>query len=560
MKARPFFSWTVALLGSAAIALLAFAAFADDSDPVLPTFKDVTEEAGIKFTHSMGDATLHNIVQGTGSGCMFLDYDGDGWLDIYVLNGRYHPDVNDPTTGRSLRKKLFNGNRLYHNNHDGTFTDVTEKAGVGGGDCYSIACSAADYDGDGHLDILVLGYDSQILYHNKGNGTFEDVTKKAGLVDSRWGVSGVWFDYDGDGLLDLYVAHYLEYDKGRFKNVFAGDVYPGPLSYNGTCGALYRNNGNGTFTETTREAGLLKPGCRAMSATAADFRNCGRLDLFITNDAMANTYFRNEGKGKFTDYSLLSGTAYGEGGQGVSNMGPAVGDLDRDGRLDIFVPNLSYGTLFMNKGIMFADRAEASGLGQIVGQYAGWGPCLIDYDNDGYLDVFLATGDAHHLHPMEPVLARNTGDGHFVDVSRKSGPYFNKKYVARGAAYGDFMNDGQVGLLVMTLDGTPHLLRNLGGTKNHWLTVVPKLANGKSDAIGARVTVKAKVNGKSLVQIHDVIPVVGYLSQSDPRPHFGLGQATQADSVEVRWPDGMVTKLTDVKADQFLKVVQEKRK
>jgi hypothetical protein len=537
-------------------ALLTLAAPPDTPD--LPTFEDITQKAGISFVHSFGDGKLDNIVEGTGSGCMFLDYDGDGLLDIYVLNGRYHPEVSDPDTGRKLRGKL--SNKLYRNNGDGTFTDVTEKAGVGGGECYSVACSAADYDGDGNIDILVLGYDSRILYHNNGDGTFTEVTEKAGLKDSRWGVSGVWFDYNGDGLLDLYVAHYLTYDKGKFRTVYPGAVYPGPLSYNGTCGALYRNNGNGTFTEVTREAGFYKPGCRAMSATAADFRNCGRLDVFVANDAMANCYFRNDGKGKFVEEGLERGVAYGENGQGVASMGPAVGDLDRDGRLDLYIPNLGYGTLFMNRGNLFLDRTHPSGIGRIAGQYAGWGPCLFDYDNDGYLDIFVATGGAHRLEPEESVLARNNGKGGFIDVSRRSGEYFHKKFVARGAAYGDFMNDGHVGLLVMTLDGPPHLLRNLGGDKNHWLTVVPKLANGKSDAIGARVTVTTTVDAKPFVQIHDVIPVVGYLSQSDPRPHFGLGKATKADSVEIRWPDGSTTKLTDVAADQFLKVVQEKRK
>jgi hypothetical protein len=521
-------------------------------EPDLPVFEDVTQRAGIDFKHSFGDDHLSNIVQGTGTGCMFFDYDGDGWLDIYLVNGRYRPDIND-NSGRKYKGKL--SNKLYRNNHDGTFSDVTERAGVGGGESYGVACSAADYQNGGRLDLLVLNYGPPILYHNNGDGTFSDVTKKAGLAgDSRWAVSGLWLDYNHDGLLDLFVAHYLDYDAGKFRSYYPAAGYPGPLSYNGTANALYRNNGDGTFTDVTKEAGVYKPNGRAMSATAADLNNHGLLDIYVANDSMQNYYFRNTGKGTFVEEALPRGIAFGEGGQGVSNMGPTIADIHRNGLLDIFIPNLGYGTLWMNKGKYFVDRTSESGLAVICGQYAGWGSALIDYDNDGYLDVFVATGGAHHEHPEESVLARNDGHGHFIDVSKRSGTFFHQKFVARGVAYGDFENNGKMGLLVMTLNGTPHLLRNVGGAKNHWLTIIPKLPNGKSDAIGARVTVKSG----ALVQMHDVIPVTGYLSQSDPRPHFGLGKATKADVVEIRWPNGRSTSLRDVRADQFLKVVQEK--
>jgi len=529
----------------------ACAAFAVAEEPDLPVFEDVTQRAGIRFQHNFGDDHLSNIVEGTGSGCMFFDYDGDGWLDIYLVNGRYRPDVND-NSGRKYKGKL--GNKLYRNNHDGTFTDVTAKAGVGGGDSYGVACSAADYDNDGNIDLLVLNYGPNILYHNNGDGTFTDVTKKEGLAADGWSVSGLWLDYNNDGLLDLFVAHYLQYDAGKFRSYYAAAGYPGPLSYNGTASVLYRNNGDGTFSDVTRQAGVYKPNGRAMSATAADLNNHGLLDIYVANDSMENYYFRNTGKGTFVEEALERGIAFGEGGQGVSNMGPTIGDVDRDGRLDLYVPNLGYGTLWMNRGKYFVDRTSESGLAVICGQYAGWGSALFDYDNDGYLDLFVATGGAHHLHPEESVMARNDGHGHFVDVSKRSGDFFRHKFVARGVACGDFNNDGHMGLLVVTLDGAPHLLRNVGGAKNHWLTVVPKLANGKSDAIGARVTVRAA----GLVQIQDVVPVTGYLSQSDPRPHFGLGKAARAEAVEVRWPNGRVTRFRDVPADQFLKVVQEK--
>ncbi|MGO8746812.1 MAG: CRTAC1 family protein [Thermoguttaceae bacterium] len=526
------------------------------AEPKLPTFTDVTERAGVRFKHSFGDMELSNIVEGTGSGCMFFDYDNDGWLDIYLVNGRYRPDVND-NTGRRLKGKL--SNRLFHNNRDGTFSDVTEKAGVGGGDGYGVACSAADYDGDGNIDLFVCNYGGNILYHNNGDGTFTDVTKKAGLSLSRWpsgapvwSVSGVWFDYDGDGRLDLYVANYLEYDGGKFRSYFKAQGYPGPLSYNGTSGILYHNNGDGTFTDVTRKTGVYLPGGRAMSATAADLNNDGHPDLFVANDSMECYYFENTGKGTFKERALEMGLAFGEGGQGVSHMGPCIGDVDRDGWLDIFIPDMGYGCLLMNHKYIFEDRTTKSGVARISGQYTGWGGCLFDYDNDGYLDLFVANGDAHHLYVQESVLARNDGHGNFHDVARQSGDYFQKKYVGRGAAYGDFMNDGHVGLLVANLDDSPRLLKNEGGDGNNWLTVVAKLPNGKTDAIGARVVVTAG----GLVQIHDLYPVVGYLSQSDPRPHFGLGKAAKADKLDIRWPDQTWTHLTDVPVNRFLKIVQ----
>jgi len=523
------------------------------AEPELPVFTDVTEAAGVDFKRCFGDDHLSNIVEGTGGGAMLFDYDGDGWLDIYLVNGRYRPDVND-NSGRKYKGKL--SNRLYRNNHDGTFSDVSEKAGVGGGEGYGVACSAADYDNDGNLDLYVLNYGPNTLYHNNGDGTFTDVSAKSGLADPRWSVSGVWFDYNNDGKLDVYVANYLEYDAGKFRSYYAAAGYPGPLSYNGTASALYRNNGDGTFTDVTKEAGVYKAGGRAMSATAVDLDNRGLLDLYVANDSMENYFFRNTGKGTFVEEGLQRGIAFGEGGQGVSNMGPTFGDILRDGRMHLYIPNLGYGTLFVNRGKYFEDRTTQSGLAVICGQYAGWGSALFDYDNDGYLDLFVATGGAHHEHPEESVLARNDGRGHFVDVAKRSGPSFSKKYVCRGVAVGDYDNDGHLDLLISTLNGPAILLHNNGGDKNHWLTVIAKLPNGKTDAIGARVTVRAG----SLTQIQDLVPVTGYLSQSDPRPHFGLGKATQADEVEIRWPDGQITKLRDVSADQFLKVVEEKPK
>jgi hypothetical protein len=512
-------------------------------------FTDVTKESGIICKHSFGDIKLSNIVEGTGAGAMFFDYNGDGWLDIYLPNGCWLREVND-TRGRALRGKL--SNRLYRNDGDGTFTDATQEAGVGH-DGFGCAASAADYDGDGDLDLYLLNYGPNVLYRNNGDGTFTDVSEQSGLDDSHWSLSAPWFDYDRDGDLDVFVANYLQYDAGKHDKFYAARGYPGPLSYWGQPDALYRNNGDGTFTNVAESAGVYNPNGRAMSAAVADIDNDGYLDIYVTNDAMENYFYRNTGKGSFTSEGLIMGLAYGEGGQGVSSMGPAVGDVDRDGLLDIYIPDMGYGCLLMNRGAMFEDRTAPTSLAVVCGQYVGWGGVLFDYDNDGYLDVFVANGKAHFEFPEEDVLMRNDGTGRFLDVASQSGAYFQKKYVGRGATYADYDNDGDLDLLVVNLNDSPRLLRNDGGNSNHWIAIAPKRPNGKTDAVGARVTVRSG----SLTQIQDFIPVRGYLSQADSRVYFGLGEATTVQLLEIRWPDGAITQLRDVPADQILTVVQD---
>ncbi len=515
----------------------------------LPVFTDVTKQAGITVKHSYGDFDLSNIVEGTGAGAMFFDYDSDGLLDIYFTNGCWLRTVND-NRGRKLRGKLTNS--LYKNMGDGTFKDVTKKAGVGDKG-FGVGCSAADFDNDGDLDLYVLNYGPNAFYRNNGDGTFTDISKASGLADSNWSLSGPWFDYDGDGDLDVYVANYLKYDSGKFRSYYAAAGYPGPLSYRGQSDALYRNNGDGTFSDVTKEAGLFEPNGRAMSATVADLNNDGFLDLYVPNDAMENYFFRNTGKGTFENEALMMGLAFGEGGQGVSSMGPAVGDVDRNGWLDIYIPDMGYGCLLINRKDYFEDRTEPANLAVVCGQYTGWGGILLDYDCDGWLDIFVANGNAHHEYTEEDVIMRNDGKGDFVDIANKSGPYFREKYVGRGATYGDYDNDGDLDILVVNLNDKPRLLRNDGGNTNNWLIVEARLSNGGRDAVGARVMVTAG----SLVQVRDLIPVTGYLSQADPRCHFGLGDAGKADIVEIRWPDKKVIKLTNVDANQILKVIRE---
>jgi len=393
------------------------AAVAEDAPATpLPVFTDVTQRAGIRFEHSYGDHDVSNIVEGTGAGAIFFDYDGDGHLDIYFVNGAWTTAIND-NRGRTLQGKLSNA--LYRNDGDGTFTDVTVKAGVGD-KSFGFGASAADHDGDGDLDLYVLNYGPNVFYQNNGDGTFTDVSEKSGLADPRWSLSAPWLDYDNDGDLDVYVANYLEYDDGKFRSYYAAAGYPGPLSYSGQPDALYRNNGDGTFTDVTKEAGLFNPDGRAMSATAADINNDGRLDIFVANDAMENYYYQNTGKGGFENKAIILGLGFGEHGQGVSSMGPVVGDVNGDGLLDIYVPDMGYGSLLVNRKKFFQDRTTTSRLAVMCGQYTGWGGILFDYDNDTDLDLFVTNGNAHHEYSEEDVLAANDGKGVFTDVASSS--------------------------------------------------------------------------------------------------------------------------------------------
>ncbi len=525
---------------------------ADPPSMPWPTFTDVTAKAGITFTHSIGDHELSNIVEGTGAGPCVFDYDNDGFLDIYFPNGRWTKGVSD-NRGRDLIGKLRNA--LYRNNGDGTFTDVTDKAGVAG-EGFGFSCSTADLDGDGYEELYVQNYGPNQLFHNNGDGTFTDITAKSGLGDPSWSLTAPWLDYDGDGKLDVFVANYLEYDDGKFRSYYAAAGYPGPLSYNGQQNHLYHNNGDGTFSDVTQAVGIVNPNGRAMSAVAVDLNNDGLPDVYVANDSMESYYYENTGKGTFVEKGAITGLAFSENGQGVSHMGPSIGDVDRDGRFDMLIPDMNYGSLLMNRGAFFEDAINRSGLATICAQSAGWAGVLADFDNDGYPDLFVSLGDAHHEYVQHQIITRNDGQGHFVDMADQSGDYFKTKWMGRGALYFDFDNDGDLDILVENLNSEAHLLRNDGGNKlNNWLTVDLRLANGKTPAIGARVTV---TNG-ALKQVEEYVGVRGYLAQNDIRAHFGLGKAAKAERVEIRWPNGKLQQLTDVPANQILKVVQDAR-
>ena len=539
----------------AAGVLAAVSGFA--AERALPTFTDVTAKAGIEFHHSWGDPELSTILEATGPGCAFLDFDGDGNLDIYLINGAAVAGVSDPFP-EGEAPAVPPRNRLYRNNGDGTFSDVTESSGTGD-ERYGMGAVTGDYDDDGDVDLFVANYGPNRLYRNNGDGTFTDVAEAAGVVGpqqlkgfTKWSLHGTFFDYDGDGWLDLYVANYLAFDP-EYRYFFGPEGLPGPLSYDGQPDILYRNNGDGTFTDVTKEAGVFSSNGRTMSVGAADYDSDGDLDVFASNDAMENHLFRNNGDGTFSEVALRQGVAFGEFGEATSSMAPAFADLDNDLDLDLFVPDMGYSSLYRNDGEMFLDVSARSGLAEVAGQYTSWAPIIIDIDNDGLQDLFVTNGDAHHLYAEEDMLLLNRGGMRFEDVALECGEYFREaEYVGRGAASGDWDNDGDMDVLVANLGGPAILLRNDWQGDNHWLKLRLRGTVSPSDGRGARVLVRA---GEQQ-WMQEVGATSGYLSSNDPRLHFGLGANATVDRLEVRWPSGTVQVLEKVAVDQILTVTE----
>jgi len=527
------------------------AASAAPQAPVI-RFEDATDKAGIDFTHSFGSRQLGSLLEGTGAGCVWFDYNNSGLMSLYVVNGRPLDDAMHPYP---LKEKPSTPphNHLYRNNGNGHFTDVTDKAGLNP-DMYGMAVAAADYDNDDHEDLLVTGYGKVILYHNDGNGHFTDATEKAGIKVDGWAISSTWLDYDKDGCLDLFVGRYVKFDP-KYRAFYAPSNYPGPLDYEGETNQLFHNNCDGTFTDVTEKSGIGAYVGRTMGVTAADFDNDGWDDIYVANDRTENFLFHNKHDGTFEEIGNDSGTAFGQNGESTSSMGPVFADLEGRGVLDLWVTDGHYNRLLHNTGkLMFEDIGAETGVSQVNAQYVSWGTGIYDFDNDGLLDILIFHGGLIHLIPQEHTLFRGVGNGKFADVSREAGPVLSERTTARGACFADYMNDGKVDAFVVNLGGKGALVHNVSTNTGHWIAI--KLVGTKSnrDGIGARVEVFA--GGKR--HTAERVAGSGYLSQDDSRPHFGLGAATTIDKLIVRWPSGREQTLENLTVDRVLTVEEPK--
>ncbi len=524
-------------------------------------FVDNTQRLGVNFQYRASHTSRKYLLETMGTGVALFDYDNDGRLDIYLVNGA---PLSDPTRKGTVPEKTDSQywNRLYHQKPDGTFEDVTEKAGLEGTG-YGMGVAVADYDNDGFEDLYVTAYGGNKLYHNNGNGTFTDVTQKAGVAGGGWSTSSAWVDLDGDGFLDLVVLRYLDWD---FDDVWCGERQPGHRAYchpdffKAISPLVYHNNKDGTFTEVAQKVGLGKPG-KGLGLAIADYDRDGHIDVFVANDSMAEFLYRNKGDGTFEDVGLDSEVAVDVDGRTYAGMGVDFADFNNDGWPDLVVTDLANQryALYQNKGDgYFTYVSNTSGIGQMTMAHSGWGVRFLDYDNDGWKDLLIAQGhdldtielNFPNLRYREPMLlARNTGRG-FIDVSAQSGNVFHQAWVARGLAVGDIDNDGRLDAVVTTNDGSVHVLHNETATQNHWILL--QLVGHKSnrDAIGAEVTVLTASGPQ-----YAIVSTAGsYLSASDKRVHFGLGQQAVVQRIEIRWPSGIRQTLKDVSADQILQI------
>ena len=543
---------SVALLLSV---ILAEVAWAQDGSPV---FTEVAEQAGIDFRYTFGDFTYDNILESSGSGVTVLDYDGDGDLDLYLLNGTYLEDISDPK-GRVCRDTP---NRLYRNNGDGTFTEVAQQAGLDDRH-WSMAAASMDYDGDGDVDMFLLNYGPNRFYRNNGNGTFTDIAPQIGLVGpeqlndfTKWSVGAAFWDCDNDGDVDVMMGNFLAFDPYYLAKE-TPHLMPHPSEYQGQASLLYQQNADGTFTDVTQKMGMYFPQSKCMGLTLFDYDDDVDLDLFQGNDHQKNFLFRNHGDGTYEDVAETAGVVVNDEGHPTGSMHGSIGDVDGDGLIDLLVVDLRYGALYRNMGSgLFEDITAASGVKTVLQGKGAWAAAIFDYDNDGDLDIFSANGMADLLVDQDQVLMENDGRGHFHDVGPQRSPYFRQKRSARGAAVWDYDNDGDLDIIVSHIDlrGTAALLRNDGGNRQHWLglTLVGRL--GPATALGAKVTVKT--GGRTQVAVNQW--ATSYLSYNDPRMHFGLADKSVVDQLEVRWNDGRVEVYRDVPADRYLTLVQGK--
>lgn len=523
-----------------------------------PAFEQVSpSQSCITWVHTAGKSPEKHLPETSGAGCAFLDFDSDGWMDIYFVNSG-KADFYTPQT--PIR------NALYRNNRDGTFTDVTEKAGVAGGG-YGMGVAVGDYNNDGLPDIYVTQVGRNILYRNNGDGTFTDVTEKAGLACDGWSSSAVWFDYDNDGRLDLFVCQFVEFDKTTSCGLDANGRhhYCIPKIFKPRPSWLFHNNGDGTFTDVSVDSGIREHLGKAWGVVAADLDNDGRTDLFVSNDTVANFLYMNRGAGKFEENGFAAGVAYSSEGRARSGMGVDSADYDNDGWMDLFVANIDeeiFSLYHNNHDGTFDDVAMQAGIGMPTRWMSGWGLKFFDYDNDGNLDLILCNGFPDDLVDdlktqvtwQEPLLLFHNNGKTFSDVSAQSGPIFTQHFAARGLAIGDFNNDGAVDVLISVNDAAPILLRNNAAGGTHWLGVslIGKISN--PDAIGARVTYQVGDLTRSRMKVGGG----SFLSSHDPRMVLGIGSRRKIDWLEVHWPHpgGAVERFTDLPIDRYITIVE----
>jgi enediyne biosynthesis protein E4 len=530
-------------------------------------FENIIEKSGVKFKLKNSVSTQHYTFETMAGGVALFDYNNDGLLDIFFTNGAAVPSLEKTDASYS--------NRLFRNNGDETFTDVTEKAGLKGIG-YSMGVAAGDYDNDGFVDLYITGFNRNQLFHNNGDGTFTDVTEKAGVggfvpkLGKAWSVAAGWFDYNNDGRLDLFVVNYLNYNtKTAVPCVQQGlPVYCSPVDFLGTPNILYRNNGDGTFTDVSEPSHISQYIGKGMGLAFADYDNDGFTDIFVSNDTFENYLLHNNGNGTFTNVATLAGVAYNTYGKAIAGMGTDFRDVDNDGRPDIFETAM-FGEgfpLYKNLGDgQFQDVSGTTGLSTLTSRSTGWGVGVFDFDNDGSKDLFTANADildnsmdiAHRPYPLSNRVFRNKGNLTFEDVSAKAGMSFSIPAAHRSAAFGDLNNDGKVDVVVSVLNGAPEIWMNRsgaqdGGGQNHW--IILKLAGVKSnrDGLGTKVKLTTSLG----TQYNEATTAVSYSSSSDKRVHFGLGTAAVVDSIELTWPSGTRQVLKNVKADQIVTVTE----
>jgi hypothetical protein len=532
-----------------------------------PVFEDITEKSGIRFKHRSSRTTQKYLPESMGAGVAMFDYDNDGWLDLFFVNGARLQDPM-PNGASPDKSEPMYWNRLYRNNRDGTFIDVTEKAGLQGR-MYGMGVATGDYDNDGNVDLLVTNVGGNILYHNNGDGTFTDVTAKAGVGGEGWCTGACFVDYDRDGRLDLVVSRYVQWDFSL--NVYCGSHQPGyraychPDQFEPITHLVFHNNGDGTFTDVSKKCGIANSPGKGLGIAIDDFDGDGWPDIFVANDSYAEQLFRNNHDGTFTDVALPSGLAYDQNGRVFAGMGVDSGDYKNTGWPSLFVnalANQKY-KLFQNTSAEFDDITDLSGLGALTMSHSGWGAKWIDYDNDGWLDLFVAQGHVMDnieltepgLRYLEPPLLLKNDKGRLSNVSREGGAVFGTPMAARGAAFGDLDNDGFVDIAVNCNNGNAVVLRNSGDTRNHWLTLDLIGSASNRDAIGAKI----RLQTDSGEQTRFVSTAGSYISASDKRVHVGLGSSKKVRLIEITWPSGTVQRLESIAGDQILTVKEPAR-